>query len=297
MRNKIDQKLENLRNTFKINGVNRHYLYKTYYIPKILETYLRRGKKEYYHNLLLEYDVSYDLYKERWLSNVSLEFLIPYTYHLALKFNVEVLWNYYEKIKLIDYRKPPRPKKKTIAELRDKLKNPCCFVDCVNELTPKKELVLSDTYCLTCIRECFQDDYTPRILTEWKELVDETAKQLARYLGRDNLVKTFKHIDLVFDLRRFQHRRRGKNAHYHRYKQEIRLYLRKFNTETQQLYTYIHEVAHHYCENTIHGEEFQVFLEFLIEKLKLSPKQYSIYRYGSINWRYIMDIEIGETNV
>lgn len=293
---KMDFKLEVLRNTLKANNLQRHYLYRIWKIPKILERHLRKARKDIVKDLLTEFDISKDIFNQTWLSNISIEFLIDYTRKLALKHNYETLWRYYEKIRTIRYRKPTRIKRQTVEQIRETLENPCNFVDCVNEIKYSNK-VLTNVYCPTCIATKFDKNYFPKILTAWKEKVDQKGKEVAVRLGKELLVKSFSEVKLEIDLRKPANRRYGKFGHYQIGSKikEIRLYLQKFNTETEILLTYLHELCHHYTPKTNHGEEFHVFHEQLMEALNFEPTDYKVdKRNGKINWTYVMDLKINK---
>ncbi len=242
---------------------------------------------------MIEYDVTKDTFNQVWLSNVSLDFLINYTRKMALKHNYEQLWRFLNKIEQIDYKKPRKINKVSVDDLRRRLEFPCHFVECVNEREIRKpKHKLHNTYCLSCIETKFDGNLTPTILLKWKDKVDNKAKQLALELGRKREVATFDSVRLVCSTRKPKYRRYGWYGSYSGTDKKIKIFLRQFNTETEIVETYIHEVAHHFCNDSIHGKQFQEFMKMLLEGLNIVPDKYHTYKNGDINYRFIMDVKL-----
>lgn len=287
------KKLTYLRETLKINGLNRHYLYRVKAIPSVLLKSLNRGKQQKILDLLTEYAISKDLYNQVYLSNISLSFLVEYTRKLAIRTKKESLLRYYVYLSEIEYRKPRTINKIHVAEIRSKLEFPCHFVDCTNEREIRDpEHKLNNTFCMKCIKTKFDEQLKPSILKEWKDVVDKETIKLANELKRGCLVASFHNTKTIYSIRKPAYRRYGWFGSYCRTDNEVKLYLRQFNTETEILSTYVHEIGHHFNPEKAHGKQFYEFIIILLERLNFKPYKYRTYQNGDINYRYIMEIKI-----
>lgn len=287
------KKLTYLRDTLKINGLNRHYLYRVRNIPSVLLKSLNRGKQQKIVDLLTEYNISKDLYNQVYLSNISISLLKEYTRNLARRTNKETLFKYYVYLCDIEYRKPRTINKIPVAEIRSKLEFPCHFVDCTNEREirdPKHKL--NNTFCMECIKTKFDDQLKPSILKEWKEVIDKETIKLASEFKRGDLIASFNNTKTIYSIRKPAYRRYGWFGSYCRTDNEVKLYLRQFNTETEILSTYIHEISHHFNPEKAHGKQFYEFIRLLLEGLNFKPYKFRTYQNGDINYRYVMEIKI-----